>query len=186
MFNVFFCCVLFFFCPPQAFYFVSAVVMSYAAAFVLAVCVELPMMQLENVLFFRNKKQGVQNLQSLCHKLTLHNNCHFIRKRSYIYFYSYVWKVCSVLATAGIFGGSSSFFLQTTCFQTAGKSIKPTRKMFWSYYQFALIGLFSLLLARKISRFFDRTWTHKLRISLFVLHRIYFYNAKKGNCQKDK
>ena len=57
MFNVFF--VLFFFCPPQAFYFVSAVVMSYAAAFVLAVCVELPMMQLENVLFFRNKKQGV-------------------------------------------------------------------------------------------------------------------------------
>lgn len=35
----------------------------------------------------------------------------------YIYFYSYVWKVCSVLATAGIFGGSSSFFLQTTCFQ---------------------------------------------------------------------
>ncbi|XP_074616380.1 nose resistant to fluoxetine protein 6-like [Acropora palmata] len=43
----------------MAFYFVSAVVMSYAAAFVLAVCVELPMMQLENVLFFRNKKQGV-------------------------------------------------------------------------------------------------------------------------------
>ncbi|XP_068725527.1 nose resistant to fluoxetine protein 6-like [Montipora capricornis] len=38
-----------------AFYFVSAVVMSYAAAFVLAVCVELPMMQLESVLFFRNK-----------------------------------------------------------------------------------------------------------------------------------
>ena len=53
MFNVFF------FSLRQAFYFVSAVAMSYAAAFVLAVCVELPMMQLENVLFFRNKKQGM-------------------------------------------------------------------------------------------------------------------------------
>lgn len=40
----------------QAFYFVSVVVMSYAAAFVLAVCVEFPMMQLENVLFFKNKR----------------------------------------------------------------------------------------------------------------------------------
>ena len=40
----------------QAFYFVSVVVMSYASAFVLAVCVEFPTMQLENVLFFRNKK----------------------------------------------------------------------------------------------------------------------------------
>ena len=40
----------------QAFYFVSVVVMSYAAAFVLAVCVEFPTMQLENVLFFRGRK----------------------------------------------------------------------------------------------------------------------------------
>ena len=39
----------------QAFYFVSVVVMSYAAAFVLAVCVELPTMRLENVLFFKAK-----------------------------------------------------------------------------------------------------------------------------------
>ncbi|XP_029182927.2 nose resistant to fluoxetine protein 6-like [Acropora millepora] len=38
-----------------AFYFVSVVVMSYAAAFVLAVCVEFPMMQLESVLFFKKK-----------------------------------------------------------------------------------------------------------------------------------
>jgi len=40
-----------------AFYFVSVVVMSYASAFVLAVCVEFPTMQLENVLFFRNKRE---------------------------------------------------------------------------------------------------------------------------------
>ena len=40
----------------QAFYFVSIVAMSYAVAFVLAVCVEFPMMQLENAFFFRNKK----------------------------------------------------------------------------------------------------------------------------------
>ncbi|XP_068723266.1 nose resistant to fluoxetine protein 6-like [Montipora capricornis] len=39
-----------------AFYFVSIVAMSYAVAFVLAVCVEFPMMQLENAFFFRNKK----------------------------------------------------------------------------------------------------------------------------------
>ncbi|KAL9976327.1 hypothetical protein ACROYT_G013617 [Oculina patagonica] len=38
------------------FYFVSVVVMSYAAAFVLAVCVEFPTMQLENVLFFKGRK----------------------------------------------------------------------------------------------------------------------------------
>ncbi|KAK2556795.1 Nose resistant to fluoxetine protein 6 [Acropora cervicornis] len=38
-----------------AFYFVSVVVMSYAAAFVLAVCVEFPMIQLESVLFFKKK-----------------------------------------------------------------------------------------------------------------------------------
>ncbi|XP_074618174.1 nose resistant to fluoxetine protein 6-like isoform X2 [Acropora palmata] len=37
-----------------AFYYVSVIAMSYAAAFVLAVCVELPMIQLESVLFFKN------------------------------------------------------------------------------------------------------------------------------------
>lgn len=40
----------------QAFYFVSVVVMSYASAFVLAVCVEFPTKNLENVLFFKAKK----------------------------------------------------------------------------------------------------------------------------------
>lgn len=39
-----------------AFYFVSVVVMSYASAFVLAVCVEFPTMRLEDVLFFKVKK----------------------------------------------------------------------------------------------------------------------------------
>ena len=38
--------------------------MSYAAAFVLAVCVELPMMQLENVLFFREKRSSLWHLNA--------------------------------------------------------------------------------------------------------------------------
>lgn len=38
-----------------AFYFVAVVVMSYASAYVLAVCVEFPFMQLESVLFFKKK-----------------------------------------------------------------------------------------------------------------------------------
>lgn len=42
-----------------AFYFVSIVVFAYASAFVLAVCVEFPTMQLEKVLFFRNKNSGI-------------------------------------------------------------------------------------------------------------------------------
>lgn len=42
-----------------ALYFVSIVVFSYASAFVLAVCVEFPTMQLEKVLFFRNKNSGI-------------------------------------------------------------------------------------------------------------------------------
>lgn len=46
-------------CSLQALYFVSIVVFSYASAFVLAVCVEFPTMQLEKVLFFRNKNSGI-------------------------------------------------------------------------------------------------------------------------------
>ena len=46
-------------CLLQAFYFVSIVVFAYASAFVLAVCVEFPTMQLEKVLFFRNKNSGI-------------------------------------------------------------------------------------------------------------------------------
>ncbi|XP_073233069.1 nose resistant to fluoxetine protein 6-like [Porites lutea] len=42
-----------------ALYFVSIVVFAYASAFVLAVCVEYPTMQLEKVLFFRNKNSGI-------------------------------------------------------------------------------------------------------------------------------
>lgn len=46
-------------CLLQAFYFVSIMVFAYASAFVLAVCVEFPTMQLEKVLFFRNKNSGI-------------------------------------------------------------------------------------------------------------------------------
>ena len=39
------------FCTLQAFFFVGVVVISYAAAFIVSVCVEFPMMQLEKLIF---------------------------------------------------------------------------------------------------------------------------------------
>ena len=42
-------CFLFFF--PQSFFFTGSVVLSYAAAFIVSVCVEFPMMQLEKLIF---------------------------------------------------------------------------------------------------------------------------------------
>ena len=41
-------CFLFF---PQSFFFTGSVVLSYAAAFIVSVCVEFPMMQLEKLIF---------------------------------------------------------------------------------------------------------------------------------------
>lgn len=38
----------------QAFFFVGVVVISYAAAFIVSVCVEFPMMQLEKLIFKRD------------------------------------------------------------------------------------------------------------------------------------
>ena len=42
-------CFLFF--SPQSFFFTGSVVLSYAAAFIVSVCVEFPMMQLEKLIF---------------------------------------------------------------------------------------------------------------------------------------
>ena len=36
---------------PQSFFFAGSVVLSYAAAFIVSVCVEFPMMQLEKLIF---------------------------------------------------------------------------------------------------------------------------------------
>ena len=36
---------------PQSFFFTGSVVLSYAAAFIVSVCVEFPMMQLEKLIF---------------------------------------------------------------------------------------------------------------------------------------
>ena len=36
---------------PQAFFFTGSVVLSYAAAFIVSVCVEFPMIQLEKLIF---------------------------------------------------------------------------------------------------------------------------------------
>lgn len=60
--------------------------MSYAAAFVLAVCVEFPMMQLESVLFFKKKWSGrtrTPRFNHLCTSLVYVsvNDYHFFLKR---------------------------------------------------------------------------------------------------------
>ena len=50
--NIYF--VLLYFLSLQAFFFVGVVVISYAAAFIVSVCVEFPMMQLEKLIFKRD------------------------------------------------------------------------------------------------------------------------------------
>ena len=42
-------------CVPQAFYFAGVVTISYCVAFIVSVCVEYPTLQLEKLLFDRNR-----------------------------------------------------------------------------------------------------------------------------------
>ena len=55
-------CFLFF--SPQSFFFTGSVVLSYAAAFIVSVCVEFPMMQLEK-LIFKTQRWALMSLRSL-------------------------------------------------------------------------------------------------------------------------